>query len=248
MHGCELFVLDTAQAAGQAAAMLAADTIRATLAIQPEIRLVFATGASQFIFLETLTKAAGIAWPRVTLFHLDEYIDLPPEHRAAFRQYLSERVLRQVPVGRAVLIDGNANPEAECARLGRAITEAPVDLLFCGIGENGHLAFNDPPADFETTMPYLTVGLDDACRRQQLGEGWFAALEEVPERAITMSIHQIMAAERIICVAPDSRKAQAVQDCFTGEISPRHPASILRQHPHCTVFLDCASAAGLPKV
>lgn len=232
---------------GRQAAAWAAEGLRAALAHKAEARLVLATGASQFEMLASLVAAPGIDWPRVTCFHLDEYVGLPESHPASFRKYLRERFAERVPIRQFVYVRGDApDPRAECARLGALIAAAPVDVACVGIGENGHLAFNDPPADFETREPYLLVDLDAACRRQQVGEGWFGSLEEVPRQAISMSIHQILQAARIVCSVPDLRKAAAVRDCFTGPVSPLHPASILRRHADCGLFLDRDSASLLP--
>ena len=178
------------------------------------------------------------------MFHLDEYVGLPETHRASFRGYLRERLIERVHPGTVYLIEGDApDPQAECRRLNALIGEHEIDVSFVGIGENGHLAFNDPPADFEVTDPYIVVDLDEACRRQQLGEGWFASLDEVPRQAISMSIRQIMDSRAIICTVPDRRKAQAVHDCFTGEVTPLHPSSILRQHERAFLFLDAEAAS-----
>ena len=232
---------------GRRAAAWVAEGLRAALAQKAAARLVLATGASQFEMLAGLVTQPGIDWPRVTCFHLDEYVGLPESHPASFRKYLRERFAGLVPIHEFVYVRGDApDPLAECARLGALIAAAPVDVACVGIGENGHLAFNDPPADFETREPYLLVDLDEACRRQQVGEGWFASLEEVPRQAISMSIYQILQAGRIVCSVPDLRKAAAVRDCFSGPISPLHPASILRRHADCGLFLDRDSASLLP--
>ena len=201
-----------------------------------------ATGASQFEFLEALTSNGAIDWTRVEMFHLDEYLGIPPEHPASFRRYLMERFIRPTGITRYHLLDGTADPETVVRQAGAALRAAPIDCAFVGIGENGHLAFNDPPADFEATDPYLIVELDEACRRQQVGEGWFASLDEVPQRALSISIRQIMDAREIVCVVPDERKAAAVQRCLEGPVSPDAPASILQTHPNVTVYLDAASA------
>ncbi|GAB4563371.1 MAG: glucosamine-6-phosphate deaminase [Anaerolineae bacterium] len=232
----------------RAAASHAADLLREAIAARGQAVFVAATGASQFEFLDELCTTPDIDWSRTVMFHLDEYIGLPEDHPASFRRYLKERLISRVHPGTVHLIQGDApDPEAECRRLNELIARFQVDVAFVGIGENGHLAFNDPPADFETRDPYIIVHLDEACRRQQLGEGWFATLEEVPERAISMSIQQIMSSRAIICTVPDERKAQAVRDCFTGEVTPLHPASILRQHPRAYVYLDPPAASLLPK-
>jgi glucosamine-6-phosphate deaminase len=181
------------------------------------------------------------------MFHLDEYIGLPATHPASFRLYLTRQLIERVHPGRVYLIEGDASDiEAERRRLNHLLRDREVDVAFAGIGENGHLAFNDPPADFAVDDPYLVVALDAACRRQQVNEGWFAAMEDVPRQAVSMSIKQIMRARAIIGVVPDRRKAQAVFDCFTGDVSPLHPASILRHHDRAYVFLDGESAAMLP--
>jgi glucosamine-6-phosphate deaminase len=235
-------VFDDKVSLGKAAALQAAVAIRQAIAQKGRARIIAATGASQFEFLDALTKAPGVDWQNVEMFHLDEYIGIPIEHPASFRKYLLERLIQKTGIEKYHLLDGEANPEDVCHKVGRALTDAPVDVAFVGIGENGHLAFNDPPADFETEVPYSIVALDEACRRQQVNEGWFSSLSEVPEKAISMSVRQILKSNEIICVAPDARKAQAVKVCFEGEISPMAPASILRNHPNITLFLDRDSA------
>jgi glucosamine-6-phosphate deaminase len=228
-----------------AAARHAAARVRECLEGAGTARLVAATGASQFDFLDALVREPGIDWARVELFHLDEYVGLSIEHPASFRKYLLERLV--VPAGIATyhFLDGECDARASAERVGRAIARQPVDLAFVGIGENGHLAFNDPPADFETDQPYLIVTLDEACRRQQVGEGWFRSIDEVPAQAISMSVRQILKSREIVCVVPDARKAQAVQASVEGPISPMAPASALRTHPNTTLYLDADSAAQL---
>ena len=226
----------------RAAAEHAAAAIRRAIVGRGGARIVAATGASQIAFLAELTEAEGIAWGRVEMFHLDEYVGLPITHPASFRKYLRERLIDKVGVGQYHLLDGTGDAGEVARRVGKAISTSPVDVAFVGIGENGHLAFNDPPADFETEQPYLVVRLDEACRRQQVGEGWFRDVSEVPQGAISMSVRQILKAKEIICVVPDARKAHAVKMCFEGEISPMAPASILRTHPNATVYLDQDSA------
>ena len=206
-------------------------------------RLDAATGASQFDFLDALTATREIEWARVEMFHLDEYVGLPVDHPASFRRYLLDRLIAKTGITRYHLLDGERDPALVAHRVGRTLGEAAVDVAFVGIGENGHLAFNDPPADFETEQPYIIVTLDDACRRQQVGEGWFDSVAEVPVQAISMSVRQILKAEEIICVVPDARKARAVAACFEGAIGPMAPASILRTHPNTTIYLDRESAA-----
>lgn len=177
------------------------------------------------------------------MFHLDEYIGLPLSHPASFRKYLLERFITKVPALKAAyLINGESDPIAECARVGALIEQNPIDVALVGIGENGHLAFNDPPADFDTEDPYIVVQLDDACRRQQLGEGWFHSLQEVPAQAISMSIKQILKSKHIICSVPDARKALAVKNSLENEVGNLYPASILQTHPHCSFYFDTNSA------
>jgi glucosamine-6-phosphate deaminase len=231
----------------QAAAKKAAELLNAALARQGQATFVAATGASQFEFLDALVSDHDIKWSSTTMFHLDEYIGLPESHPASFRRYLKERLIERAHPGTVHLIQGDeGDPQAECKRLNQLIADHEVDVAFVGIGENGHLAFNDPPADFEVEDPYLIVELDEPCRRQQLGEGWFASLDEVPRRAISMSVKQIMRARSIICVVPDQRKSQGVYDCLTGDVTPLHPASVLRRHEQAYMYLD-AEAASLLK-
>src|SRR6266496_4663524 len=235
-------VFDDTVSLGKAAALQATKAIRQAIAQKGGARIIAATGASQFEFLAALTRVPGVDWHNVEMFHLDEYIGIPIEHPASFRKYLLERLIQKTGIEKYHLLDGEANPEDVCRRVGRALTTAPIDVAFVGIGENGHLAFNDAPADFEAEEPYLIVELDEACRRQQLGEGWFATLADVPKRAISMSVRQILKANKILCIVPDARKAAAVKACFEGEISPLAPASILRRHHDTTVYLDVHSA------
>lgn len=233
-------------ALGHAAATHAATLIRQVIADRGRAHIILATGASQFAMLGKLVEAS-IDWSKVQLFHLDEYIDLPEDHPASFRRYLRERFVDRVPaLGAVHFIRGDApDLPAECGRLNAIIRDHPIDVAMVGIGENGHLAFNDPPADFETEEPFIIVGLDEACRRQQLGEGWFPELEAVPERAISMSIRQIMKSDRLIVSVPDARKADAVHCAVKGRVTPDCPASILQEHSRCDLFLDKNSAARL---
>ena len=228
---------------GKAAARQAADAIERAISDHGRARIIAATGMSQFEFLNALTETPRVDWTKIEMFHLDEYVGLPATHPASFRKYLLERLIEPAGITRYHLLDGEADPVDVCKRAGEEISAAPIDVAFVGIGENGHLAFNDPPADFETDDPYIVVDLDDACRRQQVGEGWFAALDDVPRQAISMTVKQILKAQEIICVAPDARKAEAVKNCFENEINPRFPASILRIHSDTTVYLDVESSS-----
>ncbi|MBI5767433.1 MAG: glucosamine-6-phosphate deaminase [Verrucomicrobia bacterium] len=234
-------------ALGQAAAADAADLIQQAIAARGRARIIAATGASQFEFLAALVPQPGIAWDRVEMFHLDEYVGLPAAHPASFRKYLLERLIRPAGITRHHLLDGEREPERTCREVGAALAAEPIDVAFAGIGENGHLAFNDPPADFTTEAPYLIVQLDEACRRQQVGEGWFATLDDVPQRAISLSIRQLLKATAIVCVVPDARKAEAVRRCLEEPVSPLAPASILQTHPRATVYLDRASSSRLTR-
>jgi len=228
---------------GKDAGAAAAGIIREAIAVNGSANIILATGTSQFETLRQLTVENNIDWSKVVMFHLDEYIGLPITHPASFRKYLQDRFLSKVPPLKDVwLINGETDPKEECARLGDLITRHPIDIALIGIGENGHLAFNDPPADFETEQPYLVVELDEACRRQQLGEGWFKAAEEVPRYAISMSVKQILRSKYIICSVPDSRKATAIKNCLERPVSNLYPASILQLHSNCTCYLDQSSA------
>lgn len=235
---------------GAEAAKLGAAKLRAALADRGRANIILATGASQFEMLAALLEEPGIDWSKVKIFHLDEYIGLPADHPAGFRKYLWTRFISKLPVPPAAFypVDGSSDdPETVCAELGAIIRENPVDVAFIGIGENGHIAFNDPPADFETEKPYLVIRLDEKCRRQQLGEGWFPTLADVPERAISMSVKQILKSKAIINTVPDKRKAEAVKGALEGPLTNRCPASILRTHPDVATFLDRGSASLLER-
>ena len=227
-----------------ASAETGARALRNALSEKERAVLVVATGASQFDVLSHLVTLPDIDWHRVEGFHLDEYVGLPITHPASFRKYLWERFVRLLPQPLYAFhyIDAERDPKQEVERINALISQYTIDASFIGIGENGHLAFNDPPADFETYDPFILVKLDEACRRQQLGEGWFPTFEDVPQHAVSMSIHQIMQSRTIICTVPEARKAQAVQQALEGEISPMNPASMLRRHENCHLFLDENSA------
>ena len=239
-----IFKATTKRETSEAAAHAASTKLRKAITERGHASFIVATGASQFDFLDALTADKTIDWDNTTMFHLDEYIGIPETHPASFRKYLRERLVDIVRPGTVHFLNGEADePQAECERLNRIISQHQIDVAFVGIGENGHLAFNDPPADFETDDPYILVELDEPCRLQQVGEGWFTGLDEVPTQAISMSIRQIMKAQTIVCTVPDERKAEAVRNCLHGEITPMHPASILQTHPDCSVFLDTGSAS-----
>lgn len=239
-----ILIFEDPQALGIAAALDAAHAIRTAIANKGRARIVAATGASQRAFLSALTtRESGVDWSRVEMFHLDEYIGLSSEHPASFRKYLMDRLIGPTGMRNAHLIDGETDPEEVCRTVGHALRSAPIDVAFAGIGENGHLAFNDPPADFDTDRPYIVVDLDEACRRQQVGEGWFASVADVPRRAISMSVREILRSSEIMCIVPERRKAPAVKATLEGEITPLVPASILRRHQHVTLYLDRDSAS-----
>ena len=227
-----------------AAAGSVAGELQAILDAKREATVMFATGTSQLAFLAELVRRPSIDWKRVRMCHLDEYVGIGPDHPASFVRYLQKNLLSQIDFTDHVLIDGLAlDPAAECGRLNRLLPEGSVDLALVGIGENGHIAFNDPPADFDTRDSFIVVKLDEACRRQQVGEGWFPDVDAVPEKAVSASVNFILAAGKISCVVSGRRKAEAVRDCLQGEISPLAPASVLRRHADTTIFLDEQSAS-----
>ena len=238
-----LRIFDGRDSLGRAAAEQAAAAIRRAIAENGHARIIAASAASQFEFLEVLTKAKDIDWKKVELFHLDEYIGLPKTHPASFCRFLQDRLISKTGTLTCHFLDGERDPAEVIRTTSEAIRTALIDVAFVGIGENGHLAFNDPPADFDTEEPYIVVQLDEACRQQQVGEGWFANIAAVPDRAISMSVKQVLKSKEIIAVVPGSKKAQAISACFDGPISPMAPASILRTHANATIYLDHESAA-----
>lgn len=236
-------ILENKTQVGRAAANMAAKYISNAIQNRGEAIIILATGASQFEFLDSLATKR-LDWHKVVAFHLDEYAGLPESHPASFRKYLRERIIDRVGIGTYYLIEGDqGEPEAECRRLENLLAQYTVDVAFVGIGENGHLAFNDPPASFEDEVKFKVVELDEISRRQQIGEGWFRTLEEVPSKAITMTIPTIMESCAIICTVPEKRKAEAVEKTLMDNVSPNCPASILRKHPEATLFLDRESAS-----
>jgi glucosamine-6-phosphate deaminase len=240
-----LEVFDNSREMAEAAAKHAIKTLKSAIDSNGQAAFIAATGESQFEFLDNLTADSTVDWSKTIMFHLDEYVGISESHPASFRKYLQTRVLAKVSPGQVNLIEGDAvDPVKEAERVGELLVRRPVDVAFVGVGENGHLAFNDPPADFKIEAPFIVAGLDEVCRRQQVNEGWFSSLEEVPPQAITMTVRQIMKSKTIITVVPGLRKAQAVLDCFGNqEVSPAFPASILKQHPDSFVYLDQESAS-----
>ena len=243
----KVFIYKTKEELGVTAARKGAELIRKAITEKGEATIIVATGASQFEMLSELVHAK-VDWSKVTAYHLDEYIGIPVTHGASFRKYLKERFVDQVPLKKFHYIDGESDAEAECERLGELIATQAVDVAFIGIGENGHLAFNDPPADFNTEEPYIKVNLDLECRNQQFGEGWFPTLDQVPETAISMSVNQILKSESIICSVPDERKAKAVKTAVEKEVSPEIPASALKTHKKTWLFLDSGSSSLLRRI
>jgi len=233
---------------GRIAADRAAEKICAAISENGEARVIFASAASQFEFIEALLSHKEIDWSKVCGFHLDEYVGLKEDHPASFRRFLKERLLAKLPcaVKSFTFVGGDApDTAAECARLESLIREKPVDLACIGIGENGHIAFNDPPADFETKAAYAVVALDEVCRRQQVGEGWYPSLDAVPTHAFSMTVPQIMATKAIVVIVPDDRKADAVAAAVDGPLTNMCPSSILRNHPDCVLYLDPPAASKL---
>lgn len=238
-----ILIHDDRKSLARAAAAQATAAIARSITERGKARIIAASAASQIEFLEELTATPGIEWPRVELFHLDEYIGLPKTHPASFCRYLEDRLIAKTGITMIHLLDGEGETDEVIRRTGEAISSAPIDVAFVGIGENGHLAFNDPPADFFTEEPYIVVELDEVCRRQQLEEGWFPSLDAVPRRAISMSVKQVLKAKEILAIVPGPRKAAAIHACFDGPVSPGAPASILRTHPNAAIYLDKESAA-----
>jgi glucosamine-6-phosphate deaminase len=244
----KIIVTDNPVELGKAAGRAAARLIRDAIEKNGQANIIMATGTSQFETINQLIKE-NIDWSKVVMFHLDEYLGLPESSPASFRKYLKERFLEKVsPLKESHLVNGETNPLIECKRLSEIIKRNSIDVALVGIGENGHLGFNDPPADFDTNEPFIVVELEQKCRQQQFAEGWFASIEDVPDHAITMSIKQIFKSKHIICSVPESRKAIAVRDCLEESVSNLFPASILQLHKSWICFLDKSSSALLTRV
>ena len=237
----------TANEMGANAAALIAQKLRETIARKGEARLLLSTGASQFEMFDALVHE-DVDFSKVTMFHLDEYVGLPVTHIASFRKYLKERFVSKVPLKEAIYVNGEGDVAANIASITARIKEKPIDVGVIGIGENGHIAFNDPPADFETQESYIVVNLDDRCKRQQVGEGWFATVDDVPKQAISMTVHQIMACESIVTIVPHAVKAEAISNTLALDVTNKVPATILKTHKDWNLFLDADSAAGFLKL
>ena len=242
----EINIFETKEEMGKEAAKKATKILKNALKIKGKVYFMAATGTSQFEFLHNLTHQRGIEWDKTEMFHLDEYIGLSADHSASFRKYLKERIVDIVQPSKVHFIKGDAtDPIMECKRLNKLISKKEIDVAFIGIGQNGHIAFNDPPANFEIKDPYIIVHLDETCRNQQVNEGWFKSIEDVPKKAITMSIQEILRAKNIICICPDERKAEAVRNCLSDDnkVTPIYPASILKTHKNVFCYLDKFSSS-----
>lgn len=232
---------------GSQAAKKIAVLLNEVVARQGYARLVLSTGMSQFETIDALTRET-VPWEQVEMFHLDEYVGLPETHIASFRRYLKERFVSRVPLKAAHYVSGEGDVAANISALAAELQRLPVDVGVIGIGENAHIAFNDPPADFETQEAYMVVDLDERCKQQQVGEGWFASLAEVPQQAITMTVRQILSCRAIVTCVPHEAKAEAVFNTLTMPVSPQIPATILKTHPQWHLYLDNNSAAKLFRV
>jgi glucosamine-6-phosphate deaminase len=242
-------VFESRQQLGEAAAQRAASLIQSAVAERGRARVIVATGNSQLAFIDALASMPGLPWKSVEIFHMDEYAGMSDTHPASFRKWIRERVVEKVNPAKAHYIIGDApDLKAECERYSQLLNSAPVDLAFVGIGENGHIAFNDPHvANFKDPLTMKVVDLDEACRKQQVGEGHFASLDEVPREALTLTCPALMRAEHLVCSVPDARKANAVKRSIEGPISEACPGSLLRTHPDAVLFLDKQSASLLPR-
>ena len=225
---------------GEQAAKQTAEILRNAIAEKGEARIVLSTGASQFETISALVEQ-DVDWSKVEMFHLDEYVDLPITHVASFRKYLQERFVDKVAPLKAVhFVDGTAEG---IPALTKELRRAPIDVGLIGIGENGHIAFNDPPADFDTKEAYIVVNLDDACKKQQMGEGWFPTIDDVPKQAVSMTVYQILQCERIISCVPHPVKANAVYNTLTQDTNNMVPATIMKGHKDFTLFIERGSAS-----
>jgi glucosamine-6-phosphate deaminase len=239
-------VFATDKQLGEAAAADAADTIRAAVEQRGRANAMLATGNSQFAFLDALTAHDDVPWDHLTGFHMDEYVGMDDTHPASFARYMRERIVDVVHPSAFHYVDGMNDARAECRRYTELLRDHPLDLCCLGVGENGHLAFNDPPfADFDDTEDVKEVELDDASRRQQVGEGHFHGLDDVPRSAITVTIPALLRARRVLAIVPEARKAEAVRRALEEPIATSCPASVLRRTPHATLYLDQASASNI---
>ena len=231
---------------GRKAAAKIAEVINRAIAEKGHVRIVLSTGASQFEMFDALVKM-DVDWSKVEMFHLDEYVDLPETHIASFRKYLKERFVNIVHPKAAHFVEGEGDVKKNIEKLTKELRSDVIDLGVIGIGENGHIAFNDPPADFDTTDAYRIVNLDHKCRMQQVGEGWFATEDDVPRQAISMLPRQIMSCKVIVSVVPHAVKAKAVYDTITQPVNNMVPATLMKTHPDWNLFIDDEAASLLIK-
>lgn len=236
-----IHIFKTAQEMGADAADFIAGKLNEAIRLRGQARLLLSTGASQFELFDALIHAP-VPWDKVTMFHLDEYIGLPETHKASFRKYLKERFADHVSLKEAVYVNGEGDVQKTVEQLTRRVSEAPIDVAAIGIGENAHIAFNDPPADFETDASYIVVTLDERCKRQQVREGWFETLDDVPKQALSMTVRQMLKARCIVSVVPHAVKADAVQNTLSQPVNNQVPATILKTHPDWHLYLDADSA------
>ncbi len=239
-------VFKTSDEMGKDASAFIAAKLNAAIAEKGEARLLLSTGASQFEMFKYIVDEK-IDWSKVTMFHLDEYVGLPETHIASFRKYLKERFASKVNLKEAWYVNGEGDVAANIAEITAKLREAPIDVGVIGIGENAHIAFNDPPADFDTKEAYIVVDLDERCKMQQVGEGWFANIDEVPKQAISMTVYQMMQSECIVSIVPRGVKAEAIKNTLAGEVSNMVPGTMLKTHKDWNLWIDSDSAAGFLK-
>jgi glucosamine-6-phosphate deaminase len=235
-------VYQTSLELGKEAAAFSAAVLNEAIAKNAKARLILSTGASQFDTLAALINQE-VDWNKVEMFHLDEYVNLPETHLASFRKYLQERFTSKVKLKNAFFVNGEGNVQANIKELTSLIRKEPIDLALVGIGENAHIAFNDPPADFNTKEAYIVVNLDDNCKKQQVREGWFASVADVPKQAISMTVFQIMESKVIVSAVPKQVKANAIKLTLENDVTPMIPATKLKDHPNVHVFVDQDSAS-----
>jgi glucosamine-6-phosphate deaminase len=247
MVGLKIKLMENSMELGKAAAAYSAKVLNSIIVEKGNARLVLSTGASQFDTLKALVNE-NVDWSKVEMFHLDEYVGLPETHPASFRKYLKERFVSQVNLKNAYFVSGEGDVKRNIEELTRLLRKEPIDLALIGIGENGHIAFNDPPADFDTKEAYITVNLNEDCKKQQLGEGWFKSLQDVPNKAISMTVYQIMQSKVIVSCVPHKVKAMAIKRTLENDLTNKIPATMLKTHPDCTLFIDSDSASLVDKV
>ena len=239
----KLHVLETEKELGQVAADLIAEGLISAINEKGEANYLVSTGSSQFTTFEALIANKNIDWTKVTMYHLDEYVDLPESHIASFRKYLKERFVSKVPLKKAVFVNGEGDIEENLRMLEEELAAHPIDVGAIGIGENGHIAFNDPPALFEKEGAYHVVNLNDTCKKQQVGEGWFATIDDVPKQAVSMTVHQILQCEKIVSCVPYKVKANAIKATLENDVTNTVPATIMKGHKDFVLYVDRDSAS-----